>query len=68
MSSLRSLAPLLRTARFSLRSGQAVNPLQHALKKQHAAGILNFSRGYASEFKRDKPHVNVGKEPNISQH
>lgn len=62
MSSFRSVAPLLRTARFSLRAGYAVNPLQHALKRQNAAGILNFTRGYAAEFKRDKPHVNIGKD------
>ncbi|SPN98931.1 probable translation elongation factor EF-Tu precursor, mitochondrial [Cephalotrichum gorgonifer] len=59
MSSLRSVAPLLRTAR-ALRAGSQVNPLQYALKRQNAAGILNFSRGYAAEYKRDKPHVNIG--------
>lgn len=65
MSSLRSVAPLLRTAR-ALRAGGQINPLEFALKRQNAAGVMNFARGYASQFTRDKPHVNIGKrKPNM---
>ncbi|PKS05268.1 hypothetical protein jhhlp_008639 [Lomentospora prolificans] len=56
-ASFRSITPLLRTAR-SLRASHA-NPLQFAVKRQNVVGMMNFARGYA-EFKRDKPHVNIG--------
>lgn len=61
MSSLRSVAPLLRTAR-SFQAGHRISPLEFALKRQNAAGVLNFARGYAAQFSRDKPHVNIGKQ------
>lgn len=61
MSSLRSVAPLLRTAR-ALQAGNRISPLEFALKRQNAAGVLNFARGYAAQFARDKPHVNIGKQ------
>ncbi|KAJ4389502.1 translation elongation factor Tu [Gnomoniopsis smithogilvyi] len=55
MSSLRTLAPFLRTARSSYRSG---NPLI-SLQRQSASPVLNLRRGYAV-FERTKPHVNIG--------
>ncbi|KAJ4407653.1 translation elongation factor Tu [Gnomoniopsis sp. IMI 355080] len=55
MSSLRTLAPFLRTARSSLRSS---NPLI-SLQRQTASPVLNLRRGYAV-FERTKPHVNIG--------
>ena len=61
MSSLRSVAPLLRTAR-SLQAGHRISPLEFALKRQNATGVLNFARGYAAQFSRDKPHVNIGEQ------
>lgn len=61
MSALRSVTPLLRTAR-SVRAGSHISPLEFALKRQNAAGVLNFTRGYAEKFTRDKPHVNIGKQ------
>lgn len=60
MSSLRTVAPLLRTTARCLRAGPRVSPLEFALKRQNAAGVLNFARGYAEKFTRDKPHVNIG--------
>lgn len=57
-TAFRSLAPFLRTARSSLKTGH-VNPLQSAFKKQNAAGVLNLYRTYAV-FERSKPHVNIG--------
>ena len=62
MSSLRTVAPLLRTTARCLRAGSRVSPLEFALKRQNAAGVLNFARGYAEKFTRDKPHVNIGKK------
>lgn len=58
MSSLRTLAPFLRTARTSARSS---NPLI-SLQRQSALPVLNLRRGYAV-FERSKPHVNIGKSP-----
>lgn len=55
MSSLRTLAPFLRTARTSLRSG---HPLI-ALQRQSTSPVLNLRRGYAV-YERTKPHVNIG--------
>ncbi|KAL2266386.1 hypothetical protein VTJ83DRAFT_5738 [Remersonia thermophila] len=52
----RSLAPLLRTARLSLRQPQS--PLV-ALQSQSRTPILNFARTYAV-YDRSKPHVNIG--------
>ncbi|KAM4056138.1 elongation factor tu GTP binding domain-containing protein [Hirsutella rhossiliensis] len=52
-TAFRSVAPFLRTARHGL------NPLQSAIKKQSASGILNLYRTYAV-FERTKPHVNIG--------
>ncbi|CAN8095569.1 unnamed protein product [Discula destructiva] len=55
MSSLRTLAPFLRTARTSLGSS---NPLI-TLQRQSTSPVLNLRRGYAV-FERSKPHVNIG--------
>ncbi|UNI18983.1 translation elongation factor Tu [Purpureocillium takamizusanense] len=55
-AAFRSVAPFLRTARHGLGR---VNPLQSAIKKQNASGILNIYRTYAV-FERSKPHVNIG--------
>lgn len=57
-TAFRSLAPFMRTARSGLSAGR-INPLQSALKKQNAAGVLNLYRSYAV-FERTKPHVNIG--------
>lgn len=55
-ASLRTFAPLLRTARLSLRQTQ--NPLV-SLQRQSRTPVLNFARTYAV-FERNKPHVNIG--------
>lgn len=57
-TAFRSLAPFLRTARHGLKAAP-INPLQSALKKQNASGVLNLYRTYAV-FERSKPHVNIG--------
>ena len=57
-TAFRSIAPFVRTARQGLR-GTRASPLQSALKKQNAAGVLNIYRTYA-QFERTKPHVNIG--------
>jgi elongation factor Tu len=57
----RSVTPFLRTARFALQQGNAVSPLQHALRGQKGAAVLNTARCYATAFERTKPHVNIGK-------
>lgn len=57
-TAFRAVAPFMRTAQASLRQGH-LNPFQAALKKQHAAPILNIYRTYAV-FDRSKPHVNIG--------
>lgn len=62
MSSFRTVAPLLRTTARCLRAGPRASPLEFALRRQNAAGVLNFARGYAEKFTRDKPHVNIGKQ------
>lgn len=56
-AALRSFAPLLRTARLSLRQNQ--NPLV-SLQRESRTPVLNFARNYAAVYKRDKPHVNIG--------
>ncbi|KAK5658522.1 hypothetical protein OQA88_1914 [Cercophora sp. LCS_1] len=56
-ASLRSLAPLLRTARCSFRQN-TTNPLV-SLQRQTRTPVLNFARTYAV-FERSKPHVNIG--------
>ncbi|KAF4585773.1 Elongation factor Tu, mitochondrial [Ophiocordyceps camponoti-floridani] len=55
---LRSIAPLLRTARHGLATGP-IDPLRSTVRRQKAAGILNIFRTYAV-FERTKPHVNIG--------
>jgi elongation factor Tu len=55
-ASLRTFAPLLRTARLSLRQTQ--NPLV-ALQRDTRTPVLNFARNYAV-YERTKPHVNIG--------
>ncbi|KAK0719779.1 elongation factor Tu GTP binding domain-containing protein [Lasiosphaeris hirsuta] len=56
-SSLRSLAPFLRTARHTFRQNNT-NPLV-ALQRQTRSPTLNLARTYA-QYERNKPHVNVG--------
>jgi elongation factor Tu len=53
---LRTFAPLLRTARLSLRQNQ--NPLV-SLQRETRTPVLNFARNYAV-YQRNKPHVNIG--------
>jgi elongation factor Tu len=53
---LRTFAPLLRTARLSLRQNQ--NPLV-SLQRETRKPVLNFARNYAV-YQRTKPHVNIG--------
>jgi elongation factor Tu len=57
-TAFRSIAPFVRTAKQSWRTGSA-SPLQAALRKQNAPGVLNIYRTYAV-FERTKPHVNIG--------
>ncbi|CAG8953261.1 hypothetical protein HYFRA_00003465 [Hymenoscyphus fraxineus] len=56
----RSVTPFLRTARSSWLQGSTVSPLQHALRGQKGAAVLNTARTYATAFERTKPHVNIG--------
>ncbi|TVY81793.1 Elongation factor Tu [Lachnellula suecica] len=55
----RSVTPFLRTARFALQQGNAVSPLQHALRGQKGAAVLNTARTYATAFERTKPHTTL---------
>ncbi|KAL1871311.1 hypothetical protein VTK73DRAFT_2107 [Phialemonium thermophilum] len=55
-SSLRTVAPFLRTARSVFRS--PVNPLV-TLQRQSRTPVLNLARTYAV-YERTKPHVNIG--------
>jgi len=55
MSSLRTLAPFLRTA---LR--KPANPLV-SLQRHRSSPVVNLARTYAS-YSRDKPHVNIGRQ------
>lgn len=57
-TAFRSIAPFVRTARQSLKTGR-VSPLQSALRSNAAA--LNLYRTYAV-YERTKPHVNIGME------
>lgn len=55
----RSVPPLLRTSRLTLRQRHGVNPVQQALcGSRNGAQILY--RGMATVFERNKPHVNIG--------
>ncbi|PHH73912.1 hypothetical protein CDD80_3471 [Ophiocordyceps camponoti-rufipedis] len=54
---LRSIAPLLRTARHGLAAGR-IDPLCSTVRRQKAAGILNIFRTYAV-FERTKPHTTL---------
>lgn len=58
-STLRTLAPFMRTARVVMRS-PTTSPLV-ALQRQSGqpSAITAFARNYAS-FERSKPHVNIG--------
>lgn len=56
----RSITPFFQTARSALRQGNAVSPLQHALRRQNGAAVINAARSYATAFERSKPHVNIG--------
>lgn len=60
MAFSRSVLPFLRTARSALQQGNSVSPLQHALRRQNGASVLNAARTYATAFERTKPHVNIG--------
>ena len=51
----RSLLPILRTSRLSIRRQNGVNPTQQVLGKN-----TNGLRGLATVFERSKPHVNIG--------
>ncbi|KAK3685015.1 elongation factor Tu GTP binding domain-containing protein [Podospora appendiculata] len=55
-TTLRTLAPFLRTARSSFR--QSPNPLVQ-LQRQTRTPVVNLARTYAS-YERTKPHVNIG--------
>lgn len=57
MSSFRTIAPFLRTARFALQ--RQSNPLIALQRQQTTSPVLNFARTYAV-FERTKPHVNIG--------
>lgn len=59
----RSITPFFQTARSALRQGNAVSPLQHALRRQNGAAVINAARSYATAFERSKPHVNIGMHP-----
>jgi hypothetical protein len=56
---VRTVTPFLRTARSALYQGNAVSPLQHALRPQNGTQV-NACRAYAAVFERTKPHVNIG--------
>lgn len=57
----RTVSPFLRTARAALQQGNSVSPLQHALRRQNGAQVLDAYRTYATAtFERTKPHVNIG--------
>ncbi|KAJ9137340.1 Elongation factor Tu [Coniochaeta hoffmannii] len=57
MSSFRTIAPFLRTARFALT--RQSNPLIALQRQQTTSPVLNLARTYAV-FERTKPHVNIG--------
>ncbi|KAK4137881.1 translation elongation factor Tu [Trichocladium antarcticum] len=57
VASLRTIVPLLRTARLSLRHTQS--PLV-SLQRETRTPVLNFARSYAAVYQRTKPHVNIG--------
>ncbi|RCI08711.1 hypothetical protein L249_4810 [Ophiocordyceps polyrhachis-furcata BCC 54312] len=56
--SIRTVAPLLRTARHCLANGRT-DPFCSTVGKHNATGILNILRTYAV-YERTKPHVNIG--------
>ncbi|RDA86576.1 hypothetical protein CP532_6002 [Ophiocordyceps camponoti-leonardi (nom. inval.)] len=56
--SIRTVAPLLRTARHCLATGR-IDPLCSTAGRHNATGILNIFRTYAV-YERTKPHVNIG--------
>lgn len=58
-TAFRSVVPLLRTTRHGLKAAGRASPLQSAIKRRNASGILNVYRTYAV-FERTKPHVNIG--------
>ncbi|KAL2160669.1 hypothetical protein VTH06DRAFT_1357 [Thermothelomyces fergusii] len=55
-AAFRTITPLLRAARLSLRQSQS--PLL-SLQRESRTPVLNFARTYAV-FERTKPHVNIG--------
>ncbi len=57
----RSIAPLLRTTRITVRQQKGVNPIQQVFGRD-----ANGTRGLATVFERSKPHVNIGMEYEIS--
>ncbi|RDA93473.1 hypothetical protein CP533_2648 [Ophiocordyceps camponoti-saundersi (nom. inval.)] len=56
--SIRTAAPLLRTARHCLATGR-IDPLYSTVSRHSVTGILNVFRTYAV-YERTKPHVNIG--------
>ena len=60
MSSFASA--FLRTSRAALRSNGAANPVQAAWGPRGGA----YMRNYATAFERNKPHVNIGPSPLLS--
>jgi hypothetical protein len=56
---------LLRSSRYALNRGASPrSPLHYALKPKTAV----LYRKYATEaFKRDKPHVNIGRQLSIAR-
>ncbi|KAI0999576.1 Elongation factor [Podosphaera aphanis] len=56
---MRTLSPLLRTARFCLQNSNNVSPLQIALRRRNGAFVAG-ARTFADKFVRTKPHVNIG--------
>ena len=57
MSSFRTIAPFLRTARSALT--RQSSPLIALQRQQTTFPVLNLARTYAV-FQRSKPHVNIG--------
>lgn len=51
-----------RSGRVLLRSQNAVNPVQRAWGVDGSQKYVGAVRNYAAAFKREKPHVNIGKD------
>lgn len=58
----RSLPPILRISRHTLRQRNGLNPVQQVLcRGQNGAQVQQAYRGLATVFERNKPHVNIGR-------